>query len=1597
MIQRLLNRLSLTRIILILLVSILPQSIWAEDGNYGLTIAGIPVTSENADDILGDGDGGTGSVSFDQSTNTLTLTNVSLTSTDDFSTDFIVNGINTLTIIILGENAVRCSSFITSDTGGKTAIFTTNTNNCGTLSIESTANNWYNNHTIDYQNGLCVKETGENSDYHSTLYGISIVDYNLIVGGVSVTSANALNITGDNVSGNVSYTPSTNTLTLNGASINGNIVAEEDLIVRFVGENTIQKTTSNMFMFTGNGNNTLTFETDEDTPGKLRIIESTSKDDITHNWKKAPSITEDAADGEDEECDWRVVYDSDENYTDLKLNKKYPIWLNGHQVTDATTFYSGVSYDRETAVLTYGGYYDSYTIKSSLPNLTIVIEGEGQRMQSISFEPSSSVSSGTLTFDIGYNNNVSLSLNDSESDNGVISGFSQVILKSPLQVSTPENFTEWTSSIKTATISSASCYDIKIAGTIVSEVNKSDVFGDGKVSVSVSDDGTGVHTYTLTLNNATITPEQETPGIDYMGSSDLTIRLNGNNIIQGYGGCEAIRYNGVSQTTPNLYFVKDGNQHCSLELIVGEGEDEISGFHTNYDENTFFVYAGDGNGANTHSTIYSTTILGGTGSVGEPHIIASANDLKKFIEYYNDGRLLSNANVRLDENINCSGVTGIVQLADNTDATFRGVFNGNEKTISNLTLTGSGLFGYIKGGTVKDLTLCNYHLTGNDHATGGIVAELSNGATISNCTITNSTIACAENQYNPEVGGIAARMSGSTITGCIIDNVQVKAETTYTGGSGPSANAGGIVASASGGTISSCIVSNGSKITNFYADEGATLKGGAIVGSLYETTLTQNKYDYDVTVEYLNGTNTENKIIKSGYTQRGTGEERVISDVSYYDVFENNGAVLANTKTVTLPSTLGDKGEVEIEEGNYYKKDGDNYQIAVGKNVVVRVGAYEPYTIATFVVPNTSETTFQEIGDGYRDYTFVMPDADVTVAVNFAISISSEDYVATIACVTYNGASQVPASVTLTAQDGEEMVLTNSADSNDFTIKSYKLNNETVTSPIDAGTYTVTIEGMGNYTGTKDAEYIINKANFSNVNIATIAEQTYTGNEIMPAVKVTFNSHPISAEEYDSVYTSNINAGEATITLTSTGKNFVAETQKTKNFTISPKALTEATITLSETEYTYDGNAKNPSVTIKYGSEGADGTSGTTGSVTTLIEGTDYDVSYKKVVGESKEDIAANEIIPAGTYKAIATAKGNYKGIKEATFTITPAASTPTVTITGWTYGQYNAETNAPKVTGYAGDGEITYEYKLQGEPEEKFASTIPENAGNYTLRANIAATENYAAATATTNFTISKANITPTITLEGWTYGATANTPEVNGNTGNGTETITYKAEGAEEFSSEVPSEVGTYIVKVTIAETTNYNGGEATSTFTITNRTIDPAEDIEFREGQSYASFYSADEDLALPEEGIAVFMITGIDGNTLTTQAVTYIPKGVPVLVMKSSGATQAIAPSEVSNNMLHYATSDVTADGTTYILYNGEYVRATGTIPAGKCYLKLNKPSGARALAIGNGTTGIDRLDNTIWATDNWFDLNGRRIEKPTKKGLYIKNGKKVVVK
>ena len=99
---------------------------------------------------------------------------------------------------------------------------------------------------------------------------------------------------------------------------------------------------------------------------------------------------------------------------------------------------------------------------------------------------------------------------------------------------------------------------------------------------------------------------------------------------------------------------------------------------------------------------------------------------------------------------------------------------------------------------------------------------------------------------------------------------------------------------------------------------------------------------------------------------------------------------------------------------------------------------------------------------------------------------------------------------------------------------------------------------------------------------------------------------------------------------------------------------------------------------------------------------------------------------------------------------------------------------------------------------------------------------DNYNTFTGSATVDISKADITPTVSLEGWTYGTTAKSPNVSGNTGNGEVTYTYQAEGAEIFTETMPEVVGIHSIKASITETTNYNAAEATATFTITEATM-------------------------------------------------------------------------------------------------------------------------------------------------------------------------------
>ena len=107
-----------------------------------------------------------------------------------------------------------------------------------------------------------------------------------------------------------------------------------------------------------------------------------------------------------------------------------------------------------------------------------------------------------------------------------------------------------------------------------------------------------------------------------------------------------------------------------------------------------------------------------------------------------------------------------------------------------------------------------------------------------------------------------------------------------------------------------------------------------------------------------------------------------------------------------------------------------------------------------------------------------------------------------------------------------------------------------------------------------------------------------------------------------------------------------------------------------------------------------------------------------------------------------------------------------------------------------------------------------------------------------------------------------------------------------------------------------------------------------------------------------------------------------------------------------NQLHISNGSVTGSsgsGNIYVLAKksgvvGFYKLASATkVLAGKAYLEISGGSAPAFIGFGDGTTGIDEVrSNTEEVRSDYHDLQGRRVAQPTK-GLYIVNGKKVIIK
>ena len=426
-----------------------------------------------------------------------------------------------------------------------------------------------------------------------------------------------------------------------------------------------------------------------------------------------------------------------------------------------------------------------------------------------------------------------------------------------------------------------------------------------------------------------------------------------------------------------------------------------------------------------------------------------------------------------------------------------------------------------------------------------------------------------------------------------------------------------------------------------------------------------------------------------GYTYTADGNYTgIITGKLHFTVVNLPAATITTAPAAKTGLTFNGTEQVLVNAGSgitggtlQYKLDGGSYNAELPK--ATNAGSYTVY----YKVKGNN-TTHSDSSE--QSFTVTIAPKTVTAAV----SVEPTSY-------TYTGEAIVP--TTVTVKDGTTVI-----PASEYTV--------TYGNNTNAGKATVTVKDQdgGNYVVSGTATFTITKAELSGVTVS-LKGWTYGDTAKTPTVSGNLGGGNVTYQykaDNASTYTSTVptNAGTYTVKATvAESANYKAATA-TGSFTIAPKTVTNVAVTLSQTSYAYTGRAFQPSVTVKDG--------------TTVIPASEYTVVYTDNINVGTATVTVSD-----------RAGGNYVVSGTATFTITKAAlSGVSVSLGGWTYGD-TAKT--PTVSGNLGNANVTYQYKAADAADETYTNVVPTNAGTYTVKATVAESANYAAATATRNFTI--------------------------------------------------------------------------------------------------------------------------------------------------------------------------------------------------------------------------------------------------------------------
>ena len=280
------------------------------------------------------------------------------------------------------------------------------------------------------------------------------------------------------------------------------------------------------------------------------------------------------------------------------------------------------------------------------------------------------------------------------------------------------------------------------------------------------------------------------------------------------------------------------------------------------------------------------------------------------------------------------------------------------------------------------------------------------------------------------------------------------------------------------------------------------------------------------------------------------------------------------------------KPEVRVYDSNRLLKAGEDYTISYKNNTKAN-DLLKESTAPVVIVKGKGNYT------GTEKQTFKILPLDLNDT-----SITTDDI-----SVAYN--KKVQKKVPVVTYNGKKL-----AKNKDFTVSYPSKGSNAYKS---AGTYKILLTARqgGNFTGTRTVQFTItNNTLISSAVVKKIANQTYTGKAIEPALEVTMKKVPLVKNiDYTVTYVNNIQTGTATVILTGIGK--YAGTKKV-TFKINGTSLKGAVVS-GITDRVYNGMAQEQKITVMLNNK-------------KLTEETDYKVVYSKNVNVGNATVMINGI-----------------------------------------------------------------------------------------------------------------------------------------------------------------------------------------------------------------------------------------------------------------------------------------------------------------------------------------------------------------------------------